>query len=1057
MGVPEHDGAESREERVDRAILEYLEAADAGQSLNRAEFLARHSELAPELKAYFADHEELHGLTTPLRDANSPAIEGEAPFFGNTEALPGSIGGYQPVRLLGAGGMGRVYEARDSFGRHVALKLIAPRFAGSPSALQRFRQEGRLAGQISHPRSVFVFEADEEAGQPYIAMELMSGETLKDLVELWGPLDPVDAIHRIFDVIEGLEQAHELGVIHRDVKPANCYLDGEGRVKIGDFGLARSLGAGPALTQVGGFIGTPLFASPEQIKGDRLDARADVYSVAATLYYLLTGRAPFGDSDGAAAVARIASEDPPPPRRLRPEIPLALEKVLLKGLERSAPRRYATLGDFREALQPFLPREMTIAGLGLRLGALCLDVLPFWLAAAVAEIEAQRSGAHVSAMFVFALQMPLFFFFWLFDGFLGATPGKWLVGLRVTRAAGGTEPAGPWLALHRTIVFLATGGVVSDLVLATIMDPSDRERWILYSAVAYLVSLALRFSTMRASNGYRGIHEFASGTRVVQRPAVRVQSRFVPLSAEGPPRRTIRSENLPVRLGGFLIRGAMRWDDDERILAGEDPSLGRRAWIQLRSERDAPILDVRRKLSRPTRLRWLGASGHGPWSWEAFVAPSGRPLSEWVASVPLGWGATRHILEQLTEELAASLEEGNLPESLALDQVWIRGNGAVELLDISLGKTGDRDGRSAAMSEVRALDLLRGVANVALSGRAESFDVPHGPIRAIVPLHARRILDRLSGVVPGYGLFSEWQADLLAIHDRPTESSTFQRAIQVGLLSVFLFFILILFLSWSRIAAAAAIVATDRTIVSARTLLAVLDDDVMRRELTTALPAESLFSRDPAEARRLISRRCAKDREELAARIQALGPLSSMPVFQQFLDDSRTSELERIPGQPFAVRVRYPLEPIALELELYPWHAWMLLHRARKTGSDDFPSARLFVWTLVCLPLLILVAVAFIGRGGLTLRQSGLALVRADGRQVSRLRAAWRAFTIMIPFLAVLWLIVRIDTGTVDGLWLVPVPFLLAAILLLVEAALALCFPRRTIHDWLAGTYVVPR
>lgn len=1057
MADAELEASWSREERVDRAILEYLEAADAGQVVDRAEFLARHSDVAPELEAYFADHEQLDDLTTPLRNAGSADAGNDVPSSPNTDTLPGTIGGYRPVRLIGAGGMGRVYEARDRSGREVALKLIAPRFAGSPSALQRFRQEGRLASQIAHPRSVFVIAADEELNQPYIVMELMSGETLKHLVERDGPLDPVDAIGRIFDVIEGLEQAHALGVIHRDVKPANCYIDRDGRVKIGDFGLARSLAAGSAMTQVGGFIGTPLFAAPEQLKGERLDERADVYSVAATLYYLVTGRAPFGDAQGAAAIARIASEAPIPPRQLREEIPPALERVILKGMERSKTRRYATLSDLREALQPFLPRELTIAGLGLRLGAVFVDALPFWVAAALADLSGERLGRHVGLSTLLALQVPFFLYFWLLDGTLGATPGKWLLGLRVTRADNRAGPPGLWRALLRTAVFLATGGFLSDLIITSLVAPSDRVRWLVLSVIGYAVSLTARFSTMRASNGYQALHERASGTRVVQRPVFPKRRRFAELSGLRAPLATIHREGLPVRLGRFVIRGAVRWDDDAQIVEGEDASLGRRAWIRIRAAHEDLVPPVRRELARTTRLRWLGSAEHGPWIWDAFVAPTGRPLSELVAHGTLGWGATRHILEQLTEELTTSRTDGTRPSGLSVAQVWVRESGDVEVIDVAPGPNVDRavDGPSAADAE--DLKLVREVATLALTGRTERIQGPRAQIRAIVPLHARRLLEQLVMAESSDQRLSEWRAGLIAIHSRPAECTTAQRALQIALSAVSLFFVVFGYMSWSRIAAAAAIAATDRSRVTAAALLDVLDDDELRSDLYSSLPEDSLLRTDPAEARRLLQLRQAQDRRELAVRVQSLGPMRSMRVFRQFLDDKRPTKIERIPGDGFAIRVRYPLEPIPLELELRAWDATILLRRAAEGEPSEFSRARIFVWTLISLPLFTLVIIALIARGGLTLRMAGLALVRADGQGASRPRAAWRAITMLVPFLALVWWVVVLDTGTVDHLSLVPVPFILAGLLLVAGAGMALWFPRRTIHDWLAGTYVVPR
>src|SRR5262249_7217029 len=151
------------------------------------------------------------------------------------------LGEYRLLRRLGAGGMGTVYEAEDAAGVRVAVKLIAPGRGLSAEAVERFRREGRLARAITDPRCVLVRAADADAGQPYIVMELMPGDTLKDLVEREGPLPPGRAVALALDVIDGLRAAHRLGVIHRDVKPGNCFLDADGRAKVGDFGLAKAL------------------------------------------------------------------------------------------------------------------------------------------------------------------------------------------------------------------------------------------------------------------------------------------------------------------------------------------------------------------------------------------------------------------------------------------------------------------------------------------------------------------------------------------------------------------------------------------------------------------------------------------------------------------------------------------------------------------------------------------------------------------------------------------------------------------------------------------------
>src|SRR5262249_33879919 len=250
-----------------------------------------------------------------------------------------TVGGYRLIRSLGSGGMGTVYEAEDSAsGRRVALKIISKEYAASLESVERFRQEGRLARPISPPRCVFVLAAGDDAGRPYIAMELMPGRTLNDLVREQGPLSVEQALVKILDVIEGLQEAHRLGLVHRDVKPSNCFLEADSRVKVGDFGLSKSLAGDSHLTKTGTFLGTPLFSAPEQIRLEKVDQQADVYSVAATLYFLLTGQAPFQTGDAMATMARIVADEPPSMRMVRPELPAALGRVVLCAVGRDRRR-----------------------------------------------------------------------------------------------------------------------------------------------------------------------------------------------------------------------------------------------------------------------------------------------------------------------------------------------------------------------------------------------------------------------------------------------------------------------------------------------------------------------------------------------------------------------------------------------------------------------------------------------------------------------------------------------------------------------------------------------
>jgi eukaryotic-like serine/threonine-protein kinase len=242
-------------------------------------------------------------------------VPAAAPSPGATFTLqPGQrFGAFAIVRPLGSGGMGEVYEAEElESGRHVALKVLS-RSLGMSTDHARFIREGRLAAGISHAHTIYIYGTDEIQGVPVIAMELAPGGTFRDVVKARGSLPAAQAVDVIQQVVAGLEAAADAGVLHRDVKPSNCFIDSDGTVKVGDFGLSISTLTTDerSLTLLGTVIGTPAFASPEQLRGDDLDVRSDIYSVGATLYYVLTGRAPFEDTNVIRLVTQVAQELPP--------------------------------------------------------------------------------------------------------------------------------------------------------------------------------------------------------------------------------------------------------------------------------------------------------------------------------------------------------------------------------------------------------------------------------------------------------------------------------------------------------------------------------------------------------------------------------------------------------------------------------------------------------------------------------------------------------------------------------------------------------------------------
>jgi len=299
---------------------------------------------------------------------------------GRRRTLPdvgGRFGPYRILRLLGRGGMGVVYEAEEQeTGRRVALKVLGRQF-DSPSDRARFLREGRLAASINHPNSVYVYGTEEIDGMPTIAMELVSGGTLQERVRNQGPMPVPVAVDAILEIIAGLEGAQAIGILHRDIKPGNCFEDADGTVKIGDFGLSISTAARAEanITAEGAMVGTPAFCSPEQLRGEELSARADMYSVGGTLFFLLTGRVPFEGHNLAQLTANVLEKPAPSPRDFRKEIPKGLAGVIQRCLAKQPADRFKSYGDLRQALAPYGSTAPTPATLSLRFLAGVLDML----------------------------------------------------------------------------------------------------------------------------------------------------------------------------------------------------------------------------------------------------------------------------------------------------------------------------------------------------------------------------------------------------------------------------------------------------------------------------------------------------------------------------------------------------------------------------------------------------------------------------------------------------------------------------------------------------------
>ncbi len=393
---PRGSGPSLDDPRVLRAVQEYLAALEAGHRPEREKFLARHAEVAPALAECLEGLDFLRSAAPRLKQsaADRPAVAA-APAEELSPAAP--LGDYRLVREVGRGGMGVVYEAEQlSLGRRVALKVLPFAATMDPRQLQRFQNEARAAACLDHPHVVKVHAVGHERGVHYFAMQFIDGRTLADLIEearraaeglpreaapstvgYAGPAArsaptavraegtteqaPRDtaffrrAAEWGVQAAEALEHAHSLGIVHRDVKPANLMIDGYGQLWVTDFGLARTA-ADSGLTMTGDLLGTLRYMSPEQALAQRvvIDHRTDVYSLGATLYELLTLEPAFPGRDRQELLRQIAFEEPRPPRKRNKAVPAELETIVLKAMAKNPAERYTTARELADDLGRYL-------------------------------------------------------------------------------------------------------------------------------------------------------------------------------------------------------------------------------------------------------------------------------------------------------------------------------------------------------------------------------------------------------------------------------------------------------------------------------------------------------------------------------------------------------------------------------------------------------------------------------------------------------------------------------------------------------------------------------
>ncbi len=1009
---------------------------------------------------------------------------------------PRKVGGYELGELLGQGGMGRVFRAEDSTGRLVALKLLSPDLARSPEALARFKQEGLIASQLNHPHCVFVHHVDEDAGTPFIAMELMTGQTLKDLVQKQGPLACDEAVRLILQCIDGLIEAHALGMIHRDIKPANCYLDDDGNVKVGDFGLARSLVSDSELTQTGAFLGTPLFASPEQLLGQSIDTRSDIYSLTATLYYLLAGKAPFESPHAAQVIARIASSDPPSFKSVGISVPASVEQIVMKGLSRDASKRYASFASMRSELQATIQPTSEPATLTRRCVAWVADYFLMTSVAAAAMISV-FSARDLSEDPLFANIIGIvvvFLYYLLTESVFGTSIGKAAMRISVVDAATGGRAKFVG-NLIRSTFFVANSSALYILLKLLIPDEQATLKTLAFT-VSFLGSLVILYSTWRPTKRRQFLHDWLSGTECRTRSGA-LSTSISPLKLPNwnLPVKATESENAsaPKLLGRFTISAEIDIEQHEsgiRWWMGQDPQLERTIWVACVEDKSIEFDEAQKQKPKSMRLRLIEEGVEEGYRWFAYVAPEGVPIGECIRhGVQFPWPIVRSVLFEYVGSKFKSDSNSQPPildgaaATVDAERVWVDQAGRFASVDFQVNPSAKPElhpqgtpltfVQSLATLGLPARHRLRRKVTSRAASRALARSVP--AIQELPPLRALRLLETIAS--PKQLVSDAVLAKDLASIDKNSHAVTssirfFASAVSLGLMSPLIFLGMIVLLMPSII----LVIELYREVRCLKTLSAWSSEPEVYEDRWKETPQGSRETWTTESNQKAILEALDLQSSRLETATQNLGMLErfitkSIPMVGDSLSNppihgpapkKQTFEKDEQDGDGTTeVKINFGNRPIGqvnfgnevVDQKLRS----KILTSVERSKALPAPESHFPDGLIVLLGILGCVVWTTITFGGIVQYFTSTCIMSRDGRRLGFVRSFWRAMALYLPLALLASAIAYCNYLGFEYLWLgtqfkraiviVPIAYLGATLIL----------SRRTPLDLVSGTAMVPR